>query len=133
VAPKNLNLVIMSRTPKEHLEYVKQHAPEYYEKYKEAIERTQKEEPPLWRRTNGDLIAIRDMNRFHLSGAMNIVIRYAKEQAEEQVKTEFPNSYRLRKSAIFEAVLPPVYYHLKDEMESRGMKVPGNPFKRRLT
>jgi len=82
-------------------------------RYLDAVAHTEqtKKEPPMWRRSSGELIAIYEMSRFHLSGAMNIVHQYIEEQQDETGK-------------LYLECAPDVYFHLKEEMEYRGMHVP---------
>jgi len=82
-------------------------------RYLDAVAHTEqtKKEPPMWRRSSGELIAIYEMSRFHLSGAMSIVHQYIEEQQDETGKNYLDCA-------------PDVYFHLKEEMQYRGITIP---------
>ncbi len=96
------------------LDKVKKDAPEFLDNYLATLMKralAERGEAPKWQRSSGEWVTIRDMNRFHLSGAMNRVHRFATAMMEEEG------------AEYFDAV-PPVYWHLRAEMESRGMTIP---------
>lgn len=99
------------------LDKVKKDAPDFLPNYIEAVlknAKAKKDEGPKWQRSSGEWVLISEMNKFHLSGAMNRVHRFALTMMEEEGATYFD-------------ALPPVYWNLRDEMESRGMTVPRPP------
>jgi len=102
------------RTPEEHLEWVRIHHPDFYEAYKATLEKKGAVNKPMWKRSNGQLIPIEEMNQWHISASMNIVHNYTLQLMEE---TKLP----------YERCVPPIYEHLKEEMESRGMSIPKIP------
>jgi len=82
-------------------------------RYLDAVSFAEKreKEPPMWRRSSGELVPIRDMNNFHLRGALNIVHQYIEEQVEET-------------GLGYLKCAPPVYPHLVEEAELRGINIP---------
>ena len=101
------------------LEKLRLDAPDFLNNYIEAVKKSNarvKEEGPKWTRSSGEEVFIRDMNKFHLSGAMNRLHRFALTMVEEE-------------GADYLEAMPPVYWHLREEMISRGMAIPRPPDK----
>jgi len=100
-------------TPEEHLERVLQFAPDFYEDYRAALLRTKSVDKPKWKRHNGELVQICDMNNYHLSAAANRVHQETVSRMEDVTSEK---EYR--------KLIDPIFSYLKQEMETRGMTAP---------
>jgi len=100
------------------LEKVRLESPEHYEAYKKALDKAYKDSAPQWKRSNGQLVPIPNMNRFHISAAMSLVHKYALDQVT--------GTDPINVDAYWDC-MPPVYFFLKEEMLDRGMSIPNPP------